>query len=605
MEKILKMSLILSAVDKMTAVVDKAYGNASKKMQSMQRVSSGMRNAGAAASVAGGIIIGALAGTITAAEGAATAQARLEQVFRSMGDTTGRGAADAMKYADSLELITGVDGDLIMLSQAKLATFAEVSSETARMAGIFDRATAATVDLAAAGFGDAASNAVQLGKALNDPIKGITAMTRSGITFTKVEQEKIKMLTLSGRQLEAQNIILAAVEKQVGGVAAATANDSEKMKVAFGQISESVGMALLPALNQFTAWLQKVTPHIRSFIENNSWFVKGIAALGIALSILGPILLVASSAVTVFSAALWANPITWIVAAVIAAAVGLTLLIVKFRKIEEWFMSLKGWQKILILVFAAPLIPLLTIIKGVYWLIDNWNQIPGYFMQLWDWVKRTFNSAWEFIKGLFLKYHPYGILYNNWSGVVAWFGELWNNVTARFNQFVSFLASLPSVFYNAGVNIVMSIWDGMAARFDSMIQWFEQKINVVREYLPFSPAKRGPLSDIHKMQFMETIAASIKPQVLVDKMEQATGAAKGALMASASSPVNTANSTSINSTTASNTGASLTYAPVININGAATEGDRQGFMAMLKDHEYDIARMLQSISDRDSRKSFA
>jgi hypothetical protein len=112
--------------------------------------------------------------------------------------------------------------------------------------GAFDRATVAALDMAAAGFGSAESNAVQLGKALEDPIKGINALTRSGITFTDAEKEKIKTMVESGNVLDAQTMILEAIEKQVGGTAEATATGSQKMALALGNVSEAIGAALLP-----------------------------------------------------------------------------------------------------------------------------------------------------------------------------------------------------------------------------------------------------------------------------------------------------------------------------------------------------------------------
>jgi hypothetical protein len=70
------------------------------------------------------------------------------------------------------------------------------------------------------------------------------------VTFTATEKEKIKALVESGRVLEAQNIILAAIEMQVGGTAAATATSSQKMSVAFQNAKESVGSAFLPVMEQ-------------------------------------------------------------------------------------------------------------------------------------------------------------------------------------------------------------------------------------------------------------------------------------------------------------------------------------------------------------------
>jgi len=206
-------------------------------------------------------------GSILAAEGVATANARLDQIAKSMnlfGAET-QAVSDRLKaYAEANELTLATDAEVIKATQAKLLTFKELALTADSAGGSFDRATQAAIDLAAAGFGSAETNAVQLGKALNDPIKGITALTRSGITFTAEEKEKIKTLTESGRVLEAQNMVLAAIETQVGGTAAATANASDKMRLAFDNVKEGVGAALLPAFEQFSEAvfpiIEEITP---------------------------------------------------------------------------------------------------------------------------------------------------------------------------------------------------------------------------------------------------------------------------------------------------------------------------------------------------------
>jgi phage-related protein len=196
--------------------------------------------------------------SLAAAEGVQVANQRLDQIAKSMnlfGSET-QAVSDRLKaYAEANELTLATDAEVIKATQAKLLTFKELALTADDAGGSFDRATAAAVDLAAAGFGQAETNAVQLGKALNDPIKGITALTRSGITFTAEEKEKIKALTESGQVLEAQNMILSAIETQVGGTAAATATASEKMAIAFDNVKETVGAALLPVFEQLSASL--------------------------------------------------------------------------------------------------------------------------------------------------------------------------------------------------------------------------------------------------------------------------------------------------------------------------------------------------------------
>jgi hypothetical protein len=191
---------------------------------------------------AGAVVMGKK--LLEAGERAATSNARIEQITKSMGQF--EGATDQVTdrlvtLAEKTAKLVGVDQNLIKEGQALLLTFKSVSADADTVGGVFDRATKAAIDLAAAGFGSVTTNSIQLGKALEDPIKGLAALGKSGVTFTKEQKELIKTLVETGRVAEAQEIILKAVETQVGGTAEATANASDRMKVAFSQLQESLG----------------------------------------------------------------------------------------------------------------------------------------------------------------------------------------------------------------------------------------------------------------------------------------------------------------------------------------------------------------------------
>lgn len=202
---------------------------------------------------------------VTAAEDVRQADNRLGQVAESMGIFGAQTQAVTDRLiglAEANEINLATDAETIKLAQAKLLTFKELAGSADEAGGAFDRATMAALDLAAAGFGSAETNATQLGKALQDPIKGLTALTRSGVTFTKQEKENIKTLVESGQTLKAQDLILKAIETQVGGTAAATAKSSDKMKLAFENVYETVGEALLPVFDELTVAITDLTPEI-------------------------------------------------------------------------------------------------------------------------------------------------------------------------------------------------------------------------------------------------------------------------------------------------------------------------------------------------------
>jgi phage-related protein len=287
-----------------------------------------------AGKAAGRAFVGIAGGAILAAKGleeAEIASAKLENVLSSMGFENSVKRVDA--YAESLQNLTAVDADVIKATQTKLATFANLTKTVDTAGGAFDRATVAALDLAAAGFGSAESNAVQLGKALEDPIKGITALTKSGVTFTAEEKEKIKVLTESGQILEAQNMVLSAIEKQVGGTAAASASSFDKIKLALDGVADAIGTGILPLIEMLTPKLQAFSAWAAENSKLLSTVVLVVGSLTGALYALSLVIKAVTIVQTVFNAVMLLNPIGLVVLAVAALAAGFVL---AYKKIEPF-----------------------------------------------------------------------------------------------------------------------------------------------------------------------------------------------------------------------------------------------------------------------------
>jgi phage-related protein len=258
------------------------------------KIGGGIRNIGKGLLVAGAATaaIGAIGVKFAkAAEEAAKVDARLASVTKSMGLFGNQAGVVTQRLegvSQSLMKSTGIDDEKIKSTQALLMTFKEIAITAGETGGSFDRATKAALDLEAVGFGGAEGAAKQLGKALNDPIRGITALTRSGVTFTEAEREKITVLTESGRILEAQNMILSAVETQVGGAAEATKTATMVMQTAFGEFQEQIGAELLPLFNQIaTTITETLGPLAQQLIPIFTSLFEVIAPL---FEKLGPIL---------------------------------------------------------------------------------------------------------------------------------------------------------------------------------------------------------------------------------------------------------------------------------------------------------------------------
>jgi len=301
---------------------------------------------------------------VAAGEQAATANARIEQIATSMGlfgNETEVVTNRLVDLANEQARLTGVNQNTIKESQALLLTFKDIASSADEVGGAFDRATQLTLDMAQAGFGSVTDNAKQLGKALNDPIAGLTALRRSGIQFTQQQQDQIRTLVESGQVLEAQNLILEEIENQVGGTAEATANSTDKMKVAFSQASESIGMALLPAIEallpiviSFADWASQNTEIIIALAAAIGGLSAAIVIANFAMKAWAAAQAIATAAQWAFNAALTANPIGLVVVAVAALVAGLVILYKKFDSVRT--------------VMKALLAPMKAAIDGLGWL---------------------------------------------------------------------------------------------------------------------------------------------------------------------------------------------------------------------------------------------
>jgi hypothetical protein len=263
---------ILGEFKKLTTATQGAQTSLEKLQSGVGSIAKGIgRTIGALAITLGFTnIVQGFKDSVKAAEEAKVANDRIDAIAKSMdlfGDQTKITTDRIKKFAEENALSVGVDDEVIKATQAKLLTFKELTKTAGVMGGSFDRATILAQDLAAAGFGEATANATQLGKALNDPITGISSLTRVGIQFTDEQKKLIASLVESGNILGAQDIILKELEAQVGGTSAATVTASEKMSIAFGEVQESIGTALLPVMDDLATYFVETAPKIQAFFE--------------------------------------------------------------------------------------------------------------------------------------------------------------------------------------------------------------------------------------------------------------------------------------------------------------------------------------------------
>ncbi len=160
---------------------------------------------------------------------------KVEQAIKQTGGTAGLSLQQLTDEADRLQNTTIFAGeDILNSATAQLLTFSNIAGDT------FLKAQVAAMDLSTVLDGDLQAASIQVGKALNDPVAGLTALRKVGVSFTDDQRKMINGLVETNRLEEAQGVILQELNRQYGGQAEAAAKGSGAMKQAANQIGEIV-----------------------------------------------------------------------------------------------------------------------------------------------------------------------------------------------------------------------------------------------------------------------------------------------------------------------------------------------------------------------------
>lgn len=185
-----------------------------------------------------------------------TVAAQTNAAIKSTGGAANVTAKDIDQLGTSLMRVSGMDDELVKSGANLLLTFKSVRNEAGKGNDIFNQATKTAVDLSVAFHKDLNSSVILLGKALEDPIRGLTSLRRVGVQFTEDQEAMIKQLVESGDQLGAQRLILAELETQVGGSAKAYgetfAGQVDRAKEALKNMGADILAAVMPVLEQMT-----------------------------------------------------------------------------------------------------------------------------------------------------------------------------------------------------------------------------------------------------------------------------------------------------------------------------------------------------------------
>jgi acid phosphatase family membrane protein YuiD len=455
-------------------------------------------------------IPGLFRGVMDEAREAQLATAQTNAVLKSTGGIANVSAAQIGTLATAISNKVGVDDEAIQSGENLLLTFTGIRNETGKGNDIFNRATTAITDLAAGmNKGEVSSeglkaSAIQVGKALNDPIKGVTALQKIGVTFTAGQKAQIKSLVEHGHALQAQKIILGELNKEFGGSAAAGATAGKRLGVVMGNIKESIGTALLPVVDKLANWLSDKLPGALAFASTAFGKLEdGVKAMGAAFSgegvtddgFVGVMERIGVAARVVFDyfqttvlpvlrsfGAFIMNTVVPALAAfigwlvrnrdlVIPIVVGILAMVAAYKVWMIVSRAMAVAQALLNAVMAANPIGLVIIalIGIVAAFATAWktserfrNVVTGVFHA----VTGAVSATWNWIKGhwpllLAILTGPFGLavlwITRHWDGVVNFF----KGIPARMAGIGAGMWSWIKESFRAAVNAIIDWWDGL------------------------------------------------------------------------------------------------------------------------------------------------
>lgn len=546
MRKALDLAVILTAQDRMTAVFEKASKSSQGYLERLQgsRGFQAMDELGSKAMVAGTAITGAFGLAVKSAADMERMQIALNTSFQG-NEKAAKDAFDtiSMFAAKTPFQMNEVMGGFIKLKNMGLDPSMEALTAYGNTAAAMGKSLNDMVEAVA----DAATGEFERLKEF-----GIRASSQGEkVTFTF---QGVKT-TVGKNSAEIESYLKKiGLTKFAGGIEAQSKSLSGQFSTFQDNVqmaAASVGRLFIPRLNELMGRITPMIERMQKWAEANPDIVKGIAAAGVALLAFGVTVKLITGAVALFNAVSALNPWVLVAGAVVAAA----LLIYKY-----------------------------------------WGPISEWFRALWEKVKGVFNRFVNFAKNLLMNFTPVGIIYKYWGPITDWFSGMWEKVKGIFNAWMEWVFLWPTKLVEVGGAIVDNIKAGISRKWDSFKGWFKDKLQGLRDFLPFSPAKTGPLKDIHRLRFVETIAQSIKPGPMINAMRGVTAA-----MAVAAPMMVQPASAAIGARSGGGAGVTVQYSPTINLPAGTTASQAQDFMAMMRQNQGELLRLIEGAMERRNR----
>lgn len=681
----LKLAFILSATDKMSRIVDEAVKKSTDKLSSFERTTG---KVGRSMVKAGAVMMGAGAAIGGAMFAASKSVADYAGTIKDTSEATGIGVEAWQKMAYAAK-ISGIEQEKLSGSMVKFdKLIAEAASGSKTASKVF---TDLGVKIKDAGGNVRAPNEIfdDVAEKLKNMEDGAEKTARACDFFGKSGAELMPMLNagksglkdlykaaeLTGNVLDDEVILsvdafgekLDAVGLQVKGLGL-------RFGASLIPIMHNLLNRISGIIEKVSGWMQR-NPQLAATIGKVAMVLAGLlVTVGTASVVFGTLTFMVGKFATVFHAAstaikvgkaivneyrtgmllfriqyaalvvwqklaaaaqwlfntsLFACPVVWIIAAIMAVIAAVVLLVKHWDAVAAFFTKL--WAKIVGIFKQAW-----EWIKNMFLnytptglIIHHWNKISDFFVNLWGKVKAIFITTWAWLKNMFLSYTPTGLIIKHWDKIAAWFSILWANVKTSFtnawdgikglfrslnpvewiraawDSVGAFFGSLGTRFYEWGKNILEGLWNGITSKVTKIVEGVKNIANKIAKGFKAIFGINSPSKLF--AEYGQNIT-----QGLVVGIDQGGGAVENATAGMAahtmdgvtqnmqSSTVNTSNV--VNG--GGSSGAVLNYSPQITITGTATPETMAEFSKLLKQHANDIISIIQRNDENKARLSF-
>lgn len=269
---------LIARIGGFSSGMDQAARIADNRARKIDRTFRNLRNSirGALAFIGGAALVRSIVQATSEAE---KALSLLDNAVRASGGSSGRTTEQLAGMATELQKVTTYSDEAVMGAEQLLLRFQSIQGLN------FDNALQASLDLSTALGTDLNSAALLVGKALESPVKGMNQLARSGVVLADDQKALIKRLSETGRQAEAQSLLIEELQKRYGGAAAAARDNFggalQGLQNAIGDLLEIKGglPELTEQVNLLTEQLQD--PNTVDGINNVTAALARLLGIGV------------------------------------------------------------------------------------------------------------------------------------------------------------------------------------------------------------------------------------------------------------------------------------------------------------------------------------